>query len=231
MICDLNLGGFMSSKTIAAIGFFAFIGIMGCLTAAFNWFWSGLGDDPSRYKILPLTNDLNEFKDYAALYIPLISFGATLFAGFVVFLVFSDWKEQHNKKIISDEAKQLLISVDKEILEFSNIVSNLKRLDPNKKIQSQYDEIFSQAVVSFNKTIDYSDNIGYLVSELSDDKEFEKIRKNYNLVTINLQKKFTEQLKNDELPTDILNTFEPIRKNFGILNKLYKNNIKRLIFA
>lgn len=227
----IRLGVYMNSKKIATIGFLAFTGIMVCLTAAFNLLWSGLGDDPNRYSILPLTNDLSEFKDYAALYIPLISFGATLFAGFVVFLVFSDWKEQHNKKIISDEAKQLLVSVDREILEFSNIVSNLKRLDPNNKIQSQYDELFSQAVVSFNKTIDYTDNIGYLVSELSDDKQFEDIRKNYNLVTITLQKKFTEQLKNDELPINILNTFESIRKNFLKLNTLYKTHIKRLIFA
>lgn len=97
----------LKSLPIGLTGLVAFIGIMLLLTSIFNWFWTGLGTDPTRTFYAPFTNKFIDFKEYAALYIPLISFGATLFAGFVVFLVFNDWKEQHNKTVISTEAKEL----------------------------------------------------------------------------------------------------------------------------
>ena len=91
---------------IGLTGLVAFIGIMLLLTTIFNWFWTGLGTDPTRTFYAPFTNNFSDFKEYAALYIPLISFGATLFAGFVVFLAFNDWKEQHNKTVITEDAKK-----------------------------------------------------------------------------------------------------------------------------
>lgn len=109
---------------IGLIGLVAFIGIMGCLTAAFNWFWSGLGKDPTHYYVLPFATTFNDFKEYAALYIPLISFGATLFAGFVVFLVFNDWKEQHNQSVDSKYYSQALESFKR----FSISVNKFNRL-------------------------------------------------------------------------------------------------------
>lgn len=211
--------------------FFAILILVALFAASltiFNIYWNQyVGNDVFENK-----NNYSKFgKEYMAALVNLSVFVATIYAPIAALILYDNWKVQHNKKIISDEAKKLLVSVDKEILEFSNIVSNLKRLDPNKRIQAQYDELFSQAVVRFNQTIDNSDNISYLVSELSDDKKFENIRIEYNSVTINLQNKFTEQLKNDVFPTEILNTFQNIRKDYLMFNKLYKTDIKRLIFA
>ena len=110
----------MSSKKIACIGLVAFIGIIGSLTAAFNWFWSKLGTDSTSHMLLPFTTNFNDFKEYATLYIPLISFGATLFAGFVVFLVFNDWKAQHNQSVDSKYYSQALEN-------FKNISSTVRK--------------------------------------------------------------------------------------------------------
>ena len=211
--------------------FFAILILVALFAASltiFNIYWNQyVGNDVFENK-----NNYSKFgKEYMAALVNLSVFVATIYAPIAALILYDNWKVQHNKKIISDEAKKLLVSVDKEILEFSNIVSNLNRLDPNKRIQAQYDELFSQAVVRFNQTINNSDNIGYLVSELSDDKKIENIRMKYNSVTINLQNKFTEQLKNDVFPTEILNTFQNIRKDYLMFNKLYKTDIKRLIFA
>lgn len=92
---------------VSAVGVTAFLAIIGFLTIIFNWYWSGLGQDPSRQFILSLTNDKTEFIEYTTLYIYLISFGATLFAGLAVFLVFNDWKEQHNTNIEKEYLKEI----------------------------------------------------------------------------------------------------------------------------
>jgi hypothetical protein len=52
-------------------------------------------------------HELNLTGDDLDAYISMLSAGATLFAGFVAIYLFSDWKIQHNKTVISAEAKTL----------------------------------------------------------------------------------------------------------------------------
>lgn len=111
-------------RKIPLLGFIAFLIMMSFLTIIFNWFWSGLGTDPTHYVALPFTTDFAEFKDYATLYIPLISFGASLFAGLVVFLVFNDWKEQHNKSVESTHYTEAL----NKLKEISTCVNDIKNI-------------------------------------------------------------------------------------------------------
>ena len=128
MMYGISLGGSMKEKNkfivwlksfpIGLTGLVAFIGIMLLLTSIFNWFWTGLGTDPTRTFYAPFTNKFIDFKEYAALYIPLISFGATLFAGFVVFLVFNDWKEQKRYDLehkYADNSLTILNTIFKEL--------------------------------------------------------------------------------------------------------------------
>lgn len=113
---------------IALVGVTAFLAIILFLTIIFNWFWTGLGDDPTHYYFPSITKVEQEFKDYATLYIALLSFGATLFAGLAVFLVFNDWKEQHNQSVDSKYYEKALDSFKS----LSSTVRNFKVL---------YDEI------------------------------------------------------------------------------------------
>lgn len=103
---------------VAAVGLAAFLSIILFLTLLFNRYWSGLGADATREWLLPLTRDKQEFIEYATLYIYLISFGATMFAGLAVFLVFNDWKEQKRYDLghkYADNSLTILNTIFKEL--------------------------------------------------------------------------------------------------------------------
>ncbi|WP_191112917.1 hypothetical protein [Acinetobacter lwoffii] len=103
---------------VAVVGLAAFLSIILFLTLLFNRYWSGLGADPTREWLLPLTRDKQEFIEYATLYIYLISFGATMFAGLAVFLVFNDWKEQKRYDLghkYADNSLTILNTIFKEL--------------------------------------------------------------------------------------------------------------------
>lgn len=222
---------YFKSTKIPFIGLISFISIIGLLTAIFNWFWTGTGDDPTRSFYSSFTTNFNDFKDYATLYIALLSFGATMFAGFAVFLVFNDWREQHNQTIITDEAKKLLIGVDKDVLYLASLISNLKRFNRNDNIHSIYDELLGDSIKKFNENLDQNDDQGFLVSELADNKKFDFIRERYSKSTMSIQIFTNTNIKKDSSVGVILDKLESTRKNYLLLNKIYKGRIKKLIFA
>lgn len=227
----------MKSKTIALIGLAAFVAIMGFLTIAFNWFWSSLGKDPSPYTILPFTNDLNEFKDYAALYIPLISFGATLFAGFVVFLVFNDWKDQHNKAIDSKYYSQALDNFKNT----STSVSKLKTLydeyctieennEPHiETFKNKFKNIKSETLQNLSL---FQNDLIFLQNLNQDNDTFSKLESIYTNY-ISLSKGSISQ---EKISLDFYNSYtdhEKFKNDLLSISKfqgeLIKNNIKEIV--
>lgn len=126
---------------VAAVGVVAFFAIMGILTIIFNWYWSGLGADDRRHFILPLTTDNKEFIEYTTLYIYLLSFGATMFAGLAVFLVFNDWKEQKQYEITKElmiEVNTILSDMYIKIGKAINLAQRLKEIDKEKIILQSF---------------------------------------------------------------------------------------------
>lgn len=133
------------SKKIPLLGLVTFLLILLFLTIIFNWYWTGLGNDLSHDPFPSFTRDKKEFIEYATLYIPLISFGATMFAGLAVFLVFNDWKVEHNKKIESEyyqEAVQIMKAISGNIHTMKLISDNL-HLDINGYTQPHAEDYIS----------------------------------------------------------------------------------------
>lgn len=119
---------------VSVVGLTTFLAILVFLTAIFNWFWTGTGSDPTRTFYAPFTNDFKEFQEYATLYIALLAFGATMFAGLAVFLVFNDWKEQHNATVYSNLALESLNNFKKlsyYLVSFRDLEINLKEIIDN----------------------------------------------------------------------------------------------------
>lgn len=162
-----------------------------------------------------------------------LTVSAYIITPIVAIIGFLSWKGEHNKNIIADEAKKLLISVDQDIYNITDLISNLKRFDRSKYMTSVYvhDGLFLDAYNKFNENLNYNDSLSYLVYELSEDDKFDKVRKNYNKATIAMQQNLNNNLQNNEQVETILDVLEKFRKNHFILNQVYKNNIKRLIFA
>ncbi|WP_154650752.1 hypothetical protein [Acinetobacter gerneri] len=154
-----------------------------------------------------------------------------IFAPFIAIYLFSDWKEQHNKQIIADEAKKLLISIDKDIYFLANLKATLEMKDQKKTLFQEYDDSVSNSVRNFMQNHNLNDEQGYLVSELANILEFEKIRKEYSEVTLLIQNTMNMLIKSNVPIEQIVELLETFRKKFAILNKIYKQNIKKLIFA
>jgi len=121
----------------------------------FNWYWTGTGEFSQRHFFPSITDDFNEFKDYSALYIPLLSFCASMFAGLAIFLVFYDWKDQHNKIVYSSMAKEVfnILNVERKILnDASFFIKSLKNISSDNIyiILSQMEDIINKLVLESN---------------------------------------------------------------------------------
>ncbi len=215
-------------RKIPLLGFLAFLLIMAFLTIIFNWFWSGLGTDPTHYFRLPFTKNENEFKDYATLYVALLSFGASLFAGLVVFLVFTDWKDQHNKNIESSYYSEIL----SQVRTISNCIHEIKLVidELGNNTESNY-QIYANRYISLRKT--YSNNLSTLqnhiifIDLIQNNKELELkifpfIKQAKEKIINDLDAKVLLALSEDEL-------YSYIKGESNFHGELIKNNIKIII--
>lgn len=202
---------------VSVVGVTALLAIIGFLTIIFNWYWSGLGEDSSRHFILPLTKDGDEFIQYTTLYIYLITFGATLFAGLAVFLVFNDWKDQHNAKLCSDIAQRIWKNLD--------LVSTSTE-DPSRK----FNRIWEISNEEFNNLKPYMINVmsklKHTVIEIESDLKLldDLLEKD---ISSNLNSTF-KNFTYDETKESI-DIFQKLQEEYEILFLPYQRNVKKLL--
>lgn len=170
-------------------------------------------------------------KEYVAALVNVAIFVATMFAPIAALLLYNNWKVQHNKKIISDEAKNLLISVENDNVNYTGLIAAFKSVDSTQPVQNIYNDLISKYVSNFNKNSEYNHNLSYLVHELNECDLFKKTMDNYNTVTSSIMKDLQKRLIKNQKTEDILKNLESIRRNYLLLNKLYKEEIKKHILA
>lgn len=141
---------------VALKGFITLLFLMFILTLLFNWLWTGTGVSEHRTLFPSISTNYNEFKEYATLYISLLSFGAAMFAGLAIFLVFHDWKDQHNKTVFSSMAKDVfnLLNAERKILNDAKFeIDDLDALDiyNNIHLLDFIDKIFIDLASASNK--------------------------------------------------------------------------------
>lgn len=219
------------SRKIPLLGLLALLIMIASLTMIFNWFWSGLGTNPTHYFRLPFTTDENEFKDYATLYIALLSFGASLFAGLVVFLVFTDWKDQHNKNIESSYYNEALI----KLKNISTCINNIKSLvdefgfDINERSGLLADKYITLRGIYLNSLNDLQNQIIF-IDLMQQNKDLETIVFPYiseaklRIITLDCDESTLLQMDND---FNLL--YNHIRGESTFHGNLIKNNIKTIV--
>ncbi|HAV4576038.1 hypothetical protein E5H25_18100 [Acinetobacter baumannii] len=97
-------------------------------------------------KVLGITGD-----DLDAL-ISLLGVGATLFGGYMAIYLFTDWREQTNKQMLANEAKELwkkFVTIEKESFNIDLIYSDI---DDNTILKDT--ENYLQAIGELHKKID-----------------------------------------------------------------------------
>lgn len=226
------------SRKIPLLGISALFLIITSLTITFNWFWSGLGTDPTKYIKLPLTKSETEFKDYATLYIALLSFGASLFSGLVVFLVFNGWKNQHNKNIDAkyyDQALQSFKNISITVRKFKTLYEECNYISKkNMNIDIQF---FQNKYKNYKN--DFLLNLDIFQSELiflqtlnKDSKDHYKIEDIFQNYIIKSKEKMNEK----DIDFSFYNSYtnykefeEDLRKSSEDQASLIINNIKSIV--
>lgn len=182
---------------VALKGFITLLVLMFILTILFNWLWTGTGASGQRTAFPSISSDFTEFKEYATLYISLLSFGAAMFAGLAIFLVFHDWKDQHNKTVFSSMAKDIfnLLNFERKFLNDAKFeIDDLNVLDIGNNIHliDFMDNIFKDLVsASNNHSIEIQ---GFMMLTMD-----EKAHNAYSDYRAGLQEIFNRYVKNRPL--------------------------------
>lgn len=171
------------------------------------------------------------FKDSIAIVGSLFGGCATLATGLIATFLFNDWKEQHNKTVIAEEAKNLLISINDDIEVITSISGTLRNKDRDILFHEIYDDELSKKIKRVSENIYKISSKALILYELSEDKELSEIRDKYDKNTIELQKRILQHLNENNKIGDILDMFDEILPKFIYNNKIYKKKVRSYILA
>ncbi len=82
----------------------------------------------SSWILFELKGSPNSLKDTWTIVSSLFSGGAALIAAYIASLLFNDWKEQHNKSILSNEAKIIFRKISESYLLLATYNKSLDRM-------------------------------------------------------------------------------------------------------
>lgn len=177
---------------IFAFGFLGLLILAG--TVIINVFWGGCVTPP-------LAQDNATIKEYMALYLSMLGVVATLYASFVVIYAYDNWKEQHNKTVLAEEAKivwkeineakQNLIAV--RALKDLNILTETY-VNDSQRIKIHVDRAMETIINSTQKTI----YLGALSKNLQFDKNIHSIAPHLKTFGENFKNAYTNKVTVDD---------------------------------
>lgn len=183
----------------------------------FNIWWSHFVKEPAP-------------KEYMAALVNLSVFIATLFAPIAALMLYDNWKIQHNKAVISDEAKEvwnLLVKLSIETLDLDHEYYNLQiseylYFNKNKKILDKIENIKKNTE---NTMVRF-----HFFNELSGSKdatslymEFYGIYKDY--------KTYLEKIGDNETVSDVEGVESDFRERLCEVNENIRLHLKQFILA
>lgn len=156
---------------------------------------------------------------------------ATLSAAIVAASLFNDWKVQHNKQTLAEEAKNLIKIVDRDVQLLSFIKSDLKKSNFNNFLIDQQEITLD----IFNLFDDLQENQNQITSNsglfynISADEELNRIIADYQNSINSISLYFIEQVRASQETNIVVNTMVQIinisvLKN-GVIKKYLKNYI------
>ena len=217
-------------KNLAKYGFIGVAGFIMLAILIFNHYWSALGINPKTTNFPEITKDYEEFKDYTTLLFYLISAVGSILSSVLIILFYGAWKEQHNKSVISEEAKKvwnLLVELSIETLDLDHEYYNLQISDylyfnQQKKILDKIENIKKNTE---NTMVHF-----HFFNELSGSKdasslymEFYGIYKDY--------KTYLEKIGDNETVSDIEEVESDFRERLCEINTNIRLHLRQFILA
>lgn len=182
--------------------------------------------------IFEFSNSSNSLKDSLSIVSSLFGGIATLAAAYVGSMLFNDWKEQHNKTVISSLSQDLLITISKDIELIVNIFSFVKGKDPNIPLTNEKIllELLNK-IEDVNKNCMLISSKALTIYDLTNDEDFNSLRFSYHH-GMNELLKIIHKVATDGNTTGFLaNYLNGNMKLFTTNNKTYKNYVVKFIMA
>ena len=110
-------------KHLPTYGFIGAVCLIGGAISYFNHLWTALGENPKTDLLPQITKDYEEFKDHATLLIALIAAMGSILSSLIIVLFYDAWKEQHNRTVLAEEAKPILVKFINELYAIQEIKS------------------------------------------------------------------------------------------------------------
>ena len=157
---------------------------------------------------------------------------ATLGTAVVASYLFYGWKEQHNKTVIADVAKQILINVNDDLDYLTQLTGYLRKLSPNNSLlnESIHKNIagYLTALLGNGKKTSAQTLILF---ELTGDEHLEARRIGYHSGLIELSKNIKSIIDDNNSTGFLLNYIDSNMPDFLTHNKYYKIEIVSFILA
>ena len=145
----------------------------------------------------------------------------------VAIIGFLNWKRQHNKLVLADEAKKLLLAIKL----FTDISGRLRQMSSNATLKEIFDEDLHKKVQNLSNNISNVSSKAIVLYELTDDEELNEIRHEYSYFIYNLHTQIANDYINNQLVKNTLLVLDSNKDNFMINNKLYKRLVRQYIIA
>ena len=174
----------------------------------------------------------NSLKDSWAIVSSLFGGFATLTAAYIASKLFNDWGEQHNKTVIADVAKQILINVNDDLDYLTQLTGYLRGLSPNNSLLNEiiHKNIsgYLTALIGNGKKTSAQTLILF---ELTGDQHLEDRRIGYHWGMNDLSKNITSIIEDNNSTGFLLNYIDSNMPDFLTHNKNYKIEIVSFILA
>ncbi|WP_336976071.1 hypothetical protein [Acinetobacter pittii] len=111
----------------------------------------------------------------------------SIIAPYIAILLFTDWKEQHNKTQFSSQAREIIIQLNEDLKYLSNIMADIRHRDKNDLIWNE--DLFSKlskGIEDFADQNQQTSSSSHLLFMMTKDHEYRKIKLIYDNFTLTL---------------------------------------------
>ncbi|MDY6457737.1 hypothetical protein SKM54_00030 [Acinetobacter faecalis] len=149
----------------------------------------------------------------------------------VAIIGFLNWKQQHNKLILADEAKKLLLAINNDIKLFTDISGTLRNKNKKVLIQDIYDEALSKRIRDLSDNITNVSSKALILYELSHDDNLNCFRYDYSKFMHDFHCRIVNDFQNNLPIQDILAMIDFNKPAFFQNNATYKQLVRNYIIV
>lgn len=137
----------------------------------------------------------------------------SIIAPYIAILLFTDWKEQHNKIQFSSQAREIIIQLNEDIKYLSNILTDIRDRDKRERIWA------SDLFVKLTENLGYlkdqaslTSSSSHLLFVMTKDHEYRKVKLNYDNFMSKLLREIQQNINTPQTRIESLFNLLEIRR-------------------